>query len=70
MGGGKKVSMSESVSEEEKKDIMYFHGKNIYSKKFQKRIRRKASLTRAILINTAIIVISILIVWVCVMIIG
>ena len=65
-----KVSMSESVSEEKKKDIIYFHGKDIYSKKFQKQIHKKASLTRAILINTTIIAISILIVWVCVMLIG
>ena len=64
------MSTSESVSEEKKNDIMYFHGKKIYSKKFQKLIHKKASLTRAILINTAIIVIAILIVWVCVMLIG
>ncbi|MFX0181128.1 MAG: hypothetical protein ACFE78_13160 [Candidatus Hodarchaeota archaeon] len=64
------MSMSESVSEEKKNDIIYFHGENIYSKKFQKRLHKKASLTRAILINTAIIVVFILIVWICIMLSG
>ncbi|MGB5910764.1 MAG: hypothetical protein WBH31_06175 [Promethearchaeia archaeon] len=64
------MSMSESVSEEKKKDIIYFHGKDIYSKKFRKRIHKKASLTRAILINTTIIIISILIIWICIMFTG
>lgn len=62
--------MSESVSEEKQKDIVYFHGKNINSKKFQKRIHKKASLIRAILINTTIIITSILIIWVCIMFTG
>ncbi|MFX0180846.1 MAG: hypothetical protein ACFE78_11700 [Candidatus Hodarchaeota archaeon] len=64
------MSTSESVSEEKKNDILYFHGRHIYSKKFQKLIRKKASLTRTILINTAIIVISIIIVWICIMLTG
>ena len=64
------MSTSESVSEEKEENIIYFHGKDIYSKKFQKLIHKKASLTRTILINTAIIVISILIVWVCIMLVG
>jgi len=48
------MSVSESVSEEEKK-IVYFHGKDIRDEKFQKMIRKKASLTRAILLNAALI---------------
>lgn len=55
--------MSKSVVEERKKDMMYFHGKDIRSKKFRRNIQKKASLTHAILINTAIIIISIIIVW-------
>lgn len=50
----KEMSVSESVSEEEKK-IVYFHGKDIRDEKFQKMIRKKASLTRAILLNAALI---------------
>jgi hypothetical protein len=46
--------MSESVSEEEKK-IVYFHGKDIRDEKIQKMIRKKASLTRAILLNAVLI---------------
>jgi hypothetical protein len=49
------MSMSESVSEKEKK-VVYFHGKDVRDKKFQKKINRKASLGRAIIINTALIV--------------
>ena len=64
------MSMSESVAEERKKCIAYFHGKDIYAKKFQKKIHKKANLTRAILINTAIIVISILIIWIFVILKG
>lgn len=64
------MSMSENISEEEKKKMMYFHGKDIYSKKFQKLIHKKASLTRAILINTTIIAVSILFVWILVILFG
>ena len=56
-----KVSMSENVAEEVKKKV-YFHGKDIYSKKFLKKIHKKPKLTCAILINAAIILISILII--------
>jgi len=55
--------MSEGISEETRKNLVYFHGKNVRSKKLLKRMSKKPSLTRAILINTAIIVVSILIVW-------
>ncbi|MFX0017480.1 MAG: hypothetical protein ACFFAK_16255 [Promethearchaeota archaeon] len=64
------MSINESISEEEKKKLIYFHGKDIYSKKFQKRIHKKASLARAILINTTIIVVSILFVWILVILFG
>jgi len=46
--------MNKIVTDNEKK-IVYFHGKDIRDVKFQKRINKKASLTRAILINVAII---------------
>jgi len=48
------MSVSESVSKEEKK-VIYFHRKDIRDEKFQKMIRKKASLTRTILINAALI---------------
>lgn len=62
--------MSESVMLEKDKEYILFHGKNIRSKKFQNKINKKASLTHAILLNTAIIVISIMVVWIFVIIRG
>lgn len=35
--------------------IIYFHGQNVNSKKFQKKINRKNSLISVILVNAAII---------------
>ena len=49
------MSVSESVAEDDKR-VIYFHGKDIRDKKFQKNINKKASLTRAILINAALII--------------
>jgi hypothetical protein len=57
------MSVSERV--EKKKDVIYFHGKDVRSKKFQKRINRKSntSLAYALLINSIIIVVLIMIIW-------
>jgi hypothetical protein len=61
--GEKKISISKNV--EKQREIMYFHGKDIHSKKFQKRINRKSniSLTYAILINSIIILGIIMVIW-------
>ena len=60
----KNLSMSECISEETRKNFVYFHGKSVRSKKLLKRMSKKPSLTRAILINTAIIVAFILTIWI------
>jgi hypothetical protein len=60
------MSVSESVSEDKKK-IIYFHGKDVRDKKFQKMMRKKASLTKAILINIAIITGAIFIIFIVVL---
>ena len=49
------MSVSESMKEEDKQ-VIYFHGKDIRDQKFQKRINKKASLTKAILLNAALII--------------
>ncbi|MFX0033548.1 MAG: hypothetical protein ACFE8E_07240 [Candidatus Hodarchaeota archaeon] len=58
------MTISEYVSKETRKNLVYNHGKRVRSKKLLKRMSKKPSLTRAILINTAIIVVSILTVWI------
>jgi len=47
--------MCESVPEKEKK-VVYFHGKDVRDKRFQKKINKKASLGYAILMNAVLIV--------------
>jgi hypothetical protein len=59
------MSVSESVSEDDER-ILYFHGKDIRDKKFQKKINKKASLARAILINTALITFVIFVIFIIV----
>lgn len=49
------MSVSESMEKEDKR-VIYFHGKDIRDIKFQKRINKKASLTKAILLNAALII--------------
>ena len=58
--------MSESESKLEKKVInpMYFHGKNVRSIRFQKKINRRHSLARVVLFNMIIIVLIILVLWI------
>jgi len=47
----------------EKHRIVYFHGKDLRTKKFQKHINRKSNLNKVILVNSVIIVSLILIIW-------
>ncbi|MBY9004125.1 MAG: hypothetical protein KGD73_09165 [Candidatus Lokiarchaeota archaeon] len=62
------MSINESSTEKDKDVVMLFHGKDIRSKKFQKRINRKSksSLFRVVIINAAVIIGLILIVFVLV----
>ena len=66
------MSMSESITEKEKDRILLFHGKDVRSKKFQKKINRKSksSLFRVVIINSAIIVGLIMIIFILVNTIG
>ena len=58
----KKAAPTDKISKE-KYRIVYFHGKDIRSKKFQKHINRKSKLHKVILVNLVIIVSLILITW-------
>ena len=57
--------MNEIITEKEKDRIILFHGKDVSSKKFQKIMNRKSnsSLFRIILINSAVIVSLIMIIF-------
>jgi hypothetical protein len=66
----KKMSVSKREMEELRYNWFYFHGKDIRTKKFQKKINKKPTLTYAILVNTAIILGSILIFWIVVNLVG
>lgn len=57
-----KATLSDKISKE-KHQFVYFHGKDIRTKKFQKHINRKSRLTKVILTNSVIIVSLILIIW-------
>lgn len=74
IGGEKKISVSEMVQKrvDKEKDKLYFHGKCVRSKKFQKRINRKSSTTLAyaIIINTIIIIGIIMVIWIILTITG
>jgi len=58
------MSVSEREMEENRYNWLYFHGKDVRTKKFQKKINKKSTLTYAVLINTAIILGCILIIWI------
>jgi len=58
------MSVSEREMEESRYNRLYFHGKDVHTKKFQKKINKKPTLTYAILINTAIISGCIFIIWI------
>ena len=49
------MSVSERELEERRYNWFYFHGKDVRTKEFQKKINKKPTLTYAILINTAVI---------------
>ena len=50
--------MSEKIMENEEDRIILFHGKDVRSKKFQKKINRKSksSLFRVVIINAGILI--------------
>jgi len=58
------MSVSEREVEEIKYNWLYFHGEDVRTKKFQKKIHKKPTLTYAILINAIIIIGSIFIIWI------
>jgi len=72
--GEKKIYVSEKVQEKigDKRNTVYFHGKDVYSKKFKKKISRKSSisLTYALIINSLIIIGLIIVIWIIITIIG
>jgi len=64
------MSVSEREMEEPKYNWLYFHGEDVRTKKFQKKINKKPTLTYAVLINTAIILGFILIIWILTNLVG
>ncbi len=58
------MSVSESEMDESRYNWLYFHGEDVRTKKFQKKINKKPTLTYAILINTSIILGCILTFWI------
>ena len=66
----KKLSVSKKEMEESRYNWLYFHGEDVRTKKFQKKINKKPTLTYAILINTTIIVGSILLIWILANLVG
>jgi hypothetical protein len=66
----KKMSVSESEMDKSRYNWLYFHGEDVRTKKFQKKINKKPTLTYAILINTSIILGCILIIWILASLVG
>ncbi|MHA1318920.1 MAG: hypothetical protein ACTSQ1_03800 [Promethearchaeota archaeon] len=64
------MSVSESEMDESRYKWLYFHGEDVRTKKFQKKINKKPTLTYAILINTSIILGCILIIWILASLVG
>jgi len=64
------MSVSEREMEESRYNWFHFHGKDAHTKKFHKKINKKPTLTNAILINTAIILGCILIIWISANLVG
>jgi hypothetical protein len=58
------VSERDIEIEERRYKWLYFHGKDVRTKKFQKKINKKPTLTYAILINSVIIIGCILLIWI------
>jgi hypothetical protein len=66
----KKMSVSEREMEEPRYNWLYFHGEDVRTKKFQKKINKKPTLTYVVLINTAIILGCISIIWILANLVG
>ena len=64
------VSERDIEIEEHRYKWLYFHGKDVRTKKFQKKINKKPTLTYAILINSVIIIGCILIIWILANLVG
>lgn len=64
------MSVSEREMEEKKYNWLYFHGKDVRTKKFQKKINKKSTLAYVILINSVIIIGIILIIWILASLVG
>ena len=64
------MSVSESEMDESRYNWLYFHGEDVRTKKFQKKINKKPTLTYAILINASIILGCILIIWILASLVG
>jgi len=64
------MSVSESEMDKSRYNWLYFHGEDVRTKKFQKKINKKPTLTYAILINTSIILGCILIIWILASLVG
>ncbi len=64
------MSVSESEMDESRYNWLYFHGEDVRTKKFQKKINKKPTLTYTILINTSIILGCILIIWILASLVG
>ncbi|NVM16755.1 MAG: hypothetical protein HWN80_03505 [Candidatus Lokiarchaeota archaeon] len=64
------MSVSEREVEEKKYNWLYFHGKDVRTKKFQKKINKRPTLAYAIIINTAVILSIILTIWILASLVG
>ena len=58
------MSESEIKLEKMTDNPIYFHGKDIRSIRFQKKINRRHSLARVVLFNLIILILIILILWI------
>jgi len=65
----KQISGNDKISKENYRFVI-FHGKDIRTKKFQKKINRKAKLNRIILVNSVIIIAIIMVLGIVMRIIG
>ena len=58
------MSVSESEIDDRKYNWFYFHGEDVRTEKFKKKINKRPTLTYAILMNATIIIRCILIIWI------
>lgn len=66
----KKLETQDKIPKKEEIEKIYFHGMNIHSKKFQRKINRKRTVLNTILINSLIIISAIMVVALCELILG